>query len=78
MAFRPLLRQVSSRWNLREWLINVSQRNGVTALAAVVSTGTVFAPRTVDAEERPMDLAVRLARQSDQLLVHLGNKADGM
>lgn len=78
MAFRPLLRQVSSCWNHRGRLTDVSQRNGVAALAAAVSTGTVFAPRTVDAEERPVDLAVRLVGHPAQSLADLGTEADGM
>ncbi|KAF2033302.1 hypothetical protein EK21DRAFT_58999 [Setomelanomma holmii] len=43
MAFRPLLRQ----------------RAIVPAMAAAVSAGVIFAPRVVDAEERPTDIIDR-------------------
>ena len=61
MAFRPLLRQVSSFIDRYRASIDVSQRAVVPAITAAVTTGFVFAPRTIDAEERPEDLLVRLS-----------------
>lgn len=60
MAFRPLLRQVSSWERVRKSCIDVSQRAFVPAIAAAVTTGAVFAPRIVHAEEHPADVFVRL------------------
>jgi hypothetical protein len=55
--------------------IDVLQRAAVPALAAAISTGVVFAPRTVHAEERPAELSVCLttpaAREDDEPAGHV-------
>ena len=60
MAFRPLLRQVSKPDSRVELQLTRSQRAVVPAMAAALTTGAVFAPRAVYAEEQPGDAFVRL------------------
>jgi hypothetical protein len=63
MAFRPLLRQVSSMPGMpciAGPSVDVLQRAAVPAMAAVLSAAVAFAPRTADAEEPAADLLVRV------------------